>query len=273
MAYYSQKNFFDINREPKKKHINWERTVKFFLIATAALLIGVEIIWWFVVTHFMPFSQMEVSGMPSIDKEMVFLNAGITSKSSFMNVNTTLMEITLRKVYHFESITVSKTFPSTLTITIQSAKAVAMAFVQLDGKTTPVYFDKNGVVVHIGKDTMQSLPLISGNVFNQPSLGEYFIPPEFTTFLPGLEQIQKSTPDLLLALSEIYIDPRTYGYDLVIYPLRYPVRVRIRENLDRETLRYMLLLIDVAASSGSNIAEIDFRSGTASYIPKGAYSG
>ncbi|MDR2807944.1 MAG: FtsQ-type POTRA domain-containing protein [Spirochaetaceae bacterium] len=271
--YYSQRDFFETNREPKKKRINWERAVKVFLIITAVILVGMEIIWWFIITPFMPFSQLEISGMPNIDKEMVFLNAGITEKSSFMNVNTTQIEIALRKVYHFESIMVNKSFPSTLTITIKSAKAVAMAFVQLDGKTTPVYFDKNGVVVHVGKDLTQSLPLISGNVFNEPSLGEYFIPPEFATFLPGLEQIQKGAPDLLLALSEIRIDPRTYGYDLVIYPTRHPVRVRIRESLDREILRYMLLLIDVAASSGSNIAEIDFRSGTASYIPKGASSG
>ncbi|MDR2149947.1 MAG: FtsQ-type POTRA domain-containing protein [Spirochaetaceae bacterium] len=271
--YYTQRNFFETNQEPKKKHINWERAVKIFLIITALVLVGIELLWWFVITPFMPFSQREITGMPQIDKEAVFLNAGITAKSSFMNVNTTQMEIALRKVYHFESITVHKSFPSTLTIMIKSAQAVAMAFVQLDGKTSPVYFDKNGVVVHIGKDITQSVPLISGTVFNEPSLGEYFIPPEFATFLSDLEQVQKSAPDLLLALSEIRIDPRTYGYDLVIYPIRYPVRVRIRENLDREILRYMLLLIDVAATSGSNIAEIDFRSGTASYIPKGASSG
>jgi hypothetical protein len=47
--------------------------------------------------------------------------------------------------------------------------------------------------------------------------------------------------------------------------------VRIQE-LNEETLRYTLLMVDVLSQNESGIDSLDFRSGIASYIPKEASS-
>jgi cell division protein FtsQ len=271
--YYPNNTFTKRPNSQEEKTGNIEQLVRRFLIITAIVLLSVEAIWLLIINPCLPFSKIEISGPPGMEKDSVLHCAGIDTQSSYMTLDTTQAAIALRKQYHFSSIRVDKRFPGTLIIDIESLKPVALTFVQLDGKTTPVYFDRNGVTVQIGKNVPSTLPIISGEGFNQPRLGEYLIPPELGTFLPNLEQLRKSYPDMLTAVSEIRIDSRSYGYDLVIYPVTYPVRVRVGENLDKDKLKYVLLLIDVVASSGAKIDEIDFRSGTASYISKGASSG
>jgi cell division protein FtsQ len=94
----------------------------------------------------------------------------------------------------------------------------------------------------------------------------------YSTLFERLETLNKNAPELLAIISEIRINHRTYdGYDLTLYPAHKGVRVRVNEDITEETLRYMLLMMDVLSAKSQSIEEIDFRTGTASY--KEAYSG
>ncbi|GHU23399.1 hypothetical protein FACS1894172_19560 [Spirochaetia bacterium] len=243
-----------------------ELRLRNLLLFLTAALISIPVIWFLAVTPFLPFAQIELTGAPGADPLRLLRYAGISTKASFASLNPVEAESALRRAFHFESIALTKEYPNILKINIETKDPVAIALVELDEKTTPVYFDSNGVVVQIGHMLTGNFPIVSGDVFNVPQVGEYLIPPELTGFLPELDRLRVETPDLLLAISEIRIDQRSYGYDLVVYLAYYTARIRMSSMLDAETLKYALLFVDAARASGKTSQEFDFRSGrTATY--------
>ncbi|UZW06736.1 cell division protein FtsQ/DivIB, partial [Treponema pallidum] len=57
------------------------------------------------------------------------------------------------------------------------------------------------------------------------------------------------------------------GYDLALYLVRAPIRVRMDKNLSEEKLRYVILLVDALREwqTQRRIKELDVRGGTAVY--------
>ncbi|MDR1231737.1 MAG: cell division protein FtsQ, partial [Spirochaetaceae bacterium] len=87
----------------------------------------------------------------------------------------------------------------------------------------------------------------------------------------NLDKLSVAAPGLYQAISEIHINQRTYdGFDVTLFPSHSPVKIRINADLDEETIGRMFLLIDALEAKGEEVSEIDFRTGTASYIVKGA---
>jgi len=98
------------------------------------------------------------------------------------------------------------------------------------------------------------------------------LPVMFSSFFEQLEKIEMSAPELLQAVSEIKISPKSFNsFDIVLFPAYKKIRVRLSE-LNEDMLRYTLLMVDVLASRDPGIDNLDFRSGIASYIPKEASS-
>jgi cell division protein FtsQ len=251
-----------------------EKGLKTLVIAAAAVLI-LELIWLFAVAPCMPLSKIDVIAFPGIDRVAAIAAAGIGEQSSFVSVNPRAAEKALGGLYAVESARVTKRFPNTVKIVLIPRSAVGVSLVQIDGRLAPVYFDRNGMVFKIGNgdDLSPSLPLISGLVFDSPVLGTK-LSAMFGPFFASLQSIGDSAPELLGAISEIRINRKTFdGFDLVLYPVHTPVRIRLESDLNEETLRYVMLMIDVFASKNSDIEEIDFRAETASYKIKEASSG
>jgi cell division protein FtsQ len=199
--------------------------------------------------------------------------AGIGEGSSWLTVNTAAMERVLAAYYLVESARVIKRFPDRLRIYLEPRQAVALSLAAVSGRVLPVYFDREGVIFKIGGPVPQNLPIISGLVFEQPALGAR-LPAAFGSLLTALEPIGASSPERLGAVSEIRINRKPFdGFDLILYPLHNPVKVRLENNLNEDTLRYMMLMLDVFESEDSLPDVIDFRSGLASYTVKEAPSG
>ena len=86
-----------------------------------------------------------------------------------------------------------------------------------------------------------------------------------------IEQLERTTPVLLGSLSEIKVEEKLYGgYDLVLYPVHTPVRVRTDKALNEDAIQYMMLVLDVIGDLSLDIDEIDIRAGTVAYKVKGA---
>jgi cell division protein FtsQ len=163
---------------------------------------------------------------------------------------------------------------------LEGRKAVASALADSGGRTVPLKFDSQGVVFEVGGNPQfpagkfpagNVLPVISGLSIEGPYPGMR-LPPLFIPFFKELEKLQGSAPELLDALSEIKINRKLFDtFDLILYPAHRKVKVRIQE-LNEETLRYTLLMVDVLSQKESGIDSFDFRSGIASYIPKEASS-
>jgi cell division protein FtsQ len=247
------------------------------LLIIAAVILGAEGIWLFVVSPCMPFSTIEVNTFPGLDRDSALALAGIGEGASFMTVNAGAVEKVLGGHYLVESVRVTKHFPDRLRIYLTPRQAVAFSLAVVSGRALPVYFDREGVIFQIGgRDedrASSSLPILSGLVFEQPALGMQ-LPAAFGSLLGDLEKIERISPDLMRGVSEIRINRKPFdGFDLILYPLHNPVKVRLNNNITEDTLRYVLLFLDVLAEEGLRPDEIDFRSGVASYTVKEAPSG
>jgi cell division protein FtsQ len=255
-----------------------EKGLKALIIAAAAILV-LELIWLLAVSPCMPLTKIETLPFPGMSREEIIAAAGISDRSSYVSVKAAQAERSLEALYQVESAKVIKRFPNAVKIALIPRSAAGMSLVQLDGKLTPLYFDRTGLVFKIGKgigeavQDLPQLPVISGLVFDNPSLGMK-LPALFGPLLSRLEAIRDTSPELLAAISEIRINRKAFdGFDLVLYPVHNPIRIRLEPDLNEASLRYVMLMLDVFASKHSEIEEIDFRAETASYKEKEALSG
>ncbi|MDR1249097.1 MAG: FtsQ-type POTRA domain-containing protein [Treponema sp.] len=247
-----------------------DRRLKWLLIALAIILAG-ELVWVLGITPCMPFSVIEITGIPGLDRGELLSRAGIGPHSSYMTLDVRGAELALNAMYQVESARVTKQFPDTLRIALEGRKAAALTLVPVNGRIEPVLFDKYGVVFQIGGEGLESgaqletLPIISGLVFPELSLG-IKLPAIFRRFLSDLAKLNGAAPELLGTVSEIQVIRKAYdGFELALFPIHYPAKVLVGNEITADTIRYMLLFIDALKKQGVMTGEIDFRTGTASY--------
>jgi cell division protein FtsQ len=247
------------------------------LLIIAGIILAAELLWLFGVSPCIPLSTVEVSGFTGFDGAEVLSWAGIGEGASWISVDVKEAERLLAAHHMVESARVVKRFPDRLSIFLEGRQAVALSLAQVRDRLLPVYFDKHGVVFRIGDGPGEApgvhLPVVSGLVFENPVLGMR-LPAAFGSLLSEFAQIAEEAPELLEAVSEIRINRRPFnGFDILLYPVHYPIRVRLGENFNEETLRYALLMLDVLKAGDTVPAEIDFRSGIGAYTVKEAPSG
>ncbi|MDR1319709.1 MAG: FtsQ-type POTRA domain-containing protein [Treponema sp.] len=264
------------NENPRGTSRKIEKGLKRLFIV-AGLILAAEFIWLFGVSPCIPLSTLEVQGFPGFDGGEVLRYAGIDDKASFLSVNPERTEKLLAGHYLVDSAKVIKRFPDRLSIFLEPRRAVALSLAAVQGRLLPVYFDRHGVIFRIGmeKGTPPSskLPIISGLVIEDPVPGMR-LPAALGPLLEELEKIENESPELLGAVSEIRINRKPFdGFDLMLYPVHNPVRVRLENNLNENTLRYVMLMLDVFEEQDSGPGEIDFRSGMGSYTVKETHFG
>jgi cell division protein FtsQ len=249
------------------------------VLAVIAIVLGAELLWFFGVRPCMPLSNFEVKGVPGTDTSAVLAAAGIGGSSSFMTVNREAAEAALSALPMVQSARVIKHFPSGIEIILEPRNAAALTLLASGGKLRPALIGGNGVILDVGSGLVSGeqgdsdLPLVSGLPLENAGPGMK-IPRMYGGFFMRLETLARESPQLLATVSEIKINHKNYdGFDLTLYPAHVPIRVRTGAELSAETLRYMLVMLDVLSPRADEIEEIDFRTGTASYVLKEAYSG
>jgi len=246
------------------------------ILALIVVVLGAELIWLLGISPCMPLSKITISGIPGIDETAVLALAGIGSHSSYMTINALASEQALLALPVVRSARVVKHFPNRVELILEPRRPAAMAFVDGGGRTFPALIDGDGMVFSVGREgfqTDEALPVISGLALEGAFPGMK-LPRIYSSLFLKLETLARDAPELLATISEIQINQKNYdGYDLILYPAHQGVRVRVGQDLNEETLRYMLLMLDVLSPKSPGIEEIDFRTGTASYTLKEAYSG
>ncbi|MDR2747187.1 MAG: FtsQ-type POTRA domain-containing protein [Treponema sp.] len=263
--------------EERQKTVSLEKGIRVLIIAAASALV-LELFWIFLISPCMPLSRLEVTGFSGLDREEVLRRAGIGERASYISVNPRSVEKNLAALREVESVRVTKRFPNSVTILLAPRVAVAMAFDRVEGRQAPLYFDRHGVLFKTGGSlsSVQSphagypgLPVISGLPLGEDKP----LPAIYLPLFASLDKIRGAEPRLLQAISEIRVNRKPFdGFDLVLYPVHSPIRVRLEPSLNEETLRYVMLMLDVFAQREQEIEEIDFRTETASYRLKEASS-
>jgi cell division protein FtsQ len=253
----------------EKDNFKFEKPLKRILLACSILLAG-ELIWLFVITPCMPLNDVVIKGFDEMSRVAILEQAGIDSRSSFMSVNAREVKEALSAIPLVDSVDVLKHFPDSVEIIIRTRIPVATAVADVNGRMVPVFFDRGGVLFRIGSDggaaaSSAGFPVISGLAFEEVTPGLRM--PEFLVPLfKELDTLRSNAPELLTAISEIHVDRKKYGdYELTLYPAYNPVKILIGRNMTEDSLRYLLLLLDVLGEKGVAADELDFRTGTASY--------
>jgi cell division protein FtsQ len=240
------------------------------VIVIAVLALGGKMVLLMGITPFSPLARVDVVGYSGLPHEHVLAAAGITASSTLFSIDRREIESSLAALPAIQSARVFRHFPDRLQIVLEGRRPVAAALVTVQGRTAPVFFDSQGVIFRIGAGNSgsvpaASMPIISGLVIENPVPGMR-LPAMFAPFFRQLEMIGTTSPELLAAISEIRINPKPFdGFDLILYPVHRRITVRINE-LNEDTLRYTLLMVDVLAAREPRIASIDFRSSIASYV-------
>jgi cell division protein FtsQ len=251
-----------------------EKGIKVLIIAAASVLM-LELLWILVISPCMPLSRLELSGFSGLTREDLLRRAGIGERASYISIKPRSVEKNLGALRELESVRVIKRFPNSVTILMVPRAAVAMAFDRIEGRQRPLYFDRHGILFKTGGPPPPSphggeggLPVISGLPPADKPLPAIYLP-----LFASLDRIRAAEPRLLEAISEIRVNRKPFdGFDLVLYPVHSPIRIRLEPNLSEETLRYVMLMLDVFTEREQEIEEIDFRTETASYKLKEASS-
>lgn len=248
--------------------MRFERSLVRIFIVCAVLLFA-ELIWLFVVVPCMPLVSVDITGMEQLSRITVLDRAGINSRTSYFSFNAKKSTELLRTIPQIERVDINKKFPDSVSIKLYGRTASAIALARLDGKIVPIIFDKEGVIFQIGDNggmaSAGKLPLLSGLVFENVRTGLRL--PEFLTpLLSDIDNLSKTSPEVLAALSELQINRKgSDNFDIILYPAQNHVRIRVGAKLSSEKISYALLLLDVLKERHINVDEIDFRSGIASY--------
>jgi len=194
--------------------------------------------------------------------------AGMNSGATYISVNAAAAERLLSSHHMVESARVVKHFPDRLSIFLEPRKAVAVSLIKSNGRTLPVYIDRNGVILEIGADTgsMPSplMPVVSGVIESNSQLWQGM--PLSDSVLPLFSRIgaiNDENPIIWQAISEIKIEPKSNGlFDLILYPVNGSIRLRMGSNITIDSISTALLMHEVCLEFGNSIPdEIDVRSG------------
>lgn len=226
-------------------------------------------------------TKYSVTGNAMMSTAEVLGAALVRGNEHFFSVDADAMRAALLAEPRVAAATVSRVFPNGLRIAVAERQPAAIVLVEEEGRAVPVCVDDSGVAYAYARDALAAgapgsdLPVLSGIRFERFRLGTR-LPADFAPAMAALGEIERTSPALLAAFSEIKLVKPAHGEpELLLYSLHYRVPVRTGAVLNESTLRSIILVLDVMGSNGlsDGVKEIDFRTGTVVYRVKEGQSG
>lgn len=254
-----------------------ERVLSALLVLAAALALVAAAV--FVLPPLLRITRYEVSGNATMSQSELLSAALIHDKEYFFSLDARRVEAALEAQPRIESAKVTKLFPNGLSIAVVERKAVATALAEIGGRTAAVSLDAQGVAfAEASPAEAAAAPVLSGLRFEDFRMGTR-LPPPIASILASLGSVAAAEPGLLSAISEIRLvsSPRLESSqgasapsEVLLYPLNQRIPVRVGATFDSQTLRSIILVLDVLGTKGiaGSVEEIDFRTGTVVYRTK-----
>jgi cell division protein FtsQ len=174
----------------------------------------------------------------------------------------------LASVAGIDSVKVKKHFPNKIYINIKERESVAMTFINTNGRCNVLHIDESGVLFPAKLNSNlndKALPIISGLPVEYLNEGMR-IPSKYRPLITQINTISSENKKYFETISEICVVPKEYGnYELVLIPAKSKIRVLTDRTLNEESLRYMMVVLDVVGKIDSDVSEIDLRYGSVSY--------
>ncbi len=237
-------------------------------ITVLLLLVAAELLFQLLLRDVLVIRRVAVESELGFSSAELLQIAGIGESEYFFGLDTELVRRNLEQHPLVREAHVQKSFPDTLSIALEARKPLAVAFATVGGALPPVVFDEEGVVFQVGTDLSDwDLPIVSGLQLESVRPGVQ-LPAMLHDFLADLKSLQLAAPTLFRQISEYRIVRRgQQDFEVLLYPVSYPVPVRIGPTLDETLFKYIVMVLDVFQREGrlSALAELDFRAGEVVY--------
>ncbi len=246
----------------------FNRALVILVIALCLILVG-ELVFHFVIAPRMTVRTVTIKSDSSLSKEEILAIAGIEEGVYYYNLDTVQIREDLEGLAQVREAVVEKVFPDALNITLYGRAPLAMFFFTTpEGASIPLVIDDQGVVFEIGSGVSEwDLPVITGVKFQQLRVGMK-LPERVRPILQDLRTLQNQEPDLFRLISELRLISKSTGVlEILLYPIQYPVRLRLSAGLDPAAMRNALIILDLLAGQEAlrRVRELDMRSGEVVY--------
>ena len=128
--------------------------------------------------------------------------------------------------------------------------------------------DDQGVVFQIGSSLSEwDLPIITGIEFKKLEVGTR-LPERVRPILQDLHTLRQEDPGIFRLISELRLIPKAAGnLEILLYPIQFPVRLRLAGGLDPAVLRNAVVVMDLLAKQDllMQVRELDMRTGEVVY--------
>jgi cell division protein FtsQ len=208
------------------------------------------------------------SELPLAQAEVLRI-AGLEGAVEYFRVDPREVERRLESFPPVAKAVVTKAFPDTLRVSLLARRPLAALLAQdPEGRSLPLVIDAQGVVFQVGPElTVWDLPLLAGVEFAEVRPGLH-LPPGLEPFLQDLDRLSREEPALARLISEIRLVPVRGGrFELELFTVSHPVRLRLGERLKAESLRSALVVLDLLSRQGllERVRELDLRTGEVVY--------
>jgi cell division protein FtsQ len=261
--------FFDTARQQRRRGRSLASRLLAWLVAALALLAAGLLAFHLWLTPRLLVRNVELVSDLGLKLEQVLRAAGLEGAVEYFRVDPRAVEARLEAFPPVAQATVSKVFPDTLRIRLVGRRPLAALLASdAQGRSLPLAVDREGVVFQVGPElTVWDLPLLSGVEFAEVHAG-LRLPPALKPLLEDLEFLAGEEPALCRLVSEVRLAPlRGDRYELELYTVSFPVRLRLGERLKPEALRSALVVLDVLKGQGllERVRELDLRTGEVVY--------
>jgi cell division protein FtsQ len=261
--------FFDTARHRRRPGRSLASRLMAWLVAALALLAVGLLVFHLVLTPRLLVRNVVLSSDLSLSQSQVLRVAGLEGAVEYFRVDPRQVEARLAAFPPVREASVTKAFPDTLRIRLIGRRPLAALLARDgEGRALPLAIDREGVVFQVGPElTVWDLPLLSGVEFAEVRAG-LRLPPGLRPFLEDLDRLAGEEPALSRLVSEIHLVPlRGDRYELELFTVSYPVRLRLGERLKPEALRSALVVLELLKAQGllARVRELDLRTGEVVY--------
>jgi cell division protein FtsQ len=204
-----------------------------------------------------------------LSSEQIISIAGADKGLFYYSLDTQLIREALERVPMVREAVVEKIFPDSLHITLYGRIPLSVLFFTTpEGNSVPVVVDRQGVVFQIGRSLSEwDLPVITGIEFKKLEVG-ITLPEKVQPILKDLDRLRTEDPGMFRLISELRLVPKASGdLEILLYPIQFPVRLRLAGSLDPAVLRNAVVVLDLLAGEDllRRVSELDMRTGEVVY--------
>ena len=268
--------FGDVKRmtsaDRQNKSFSLYRALKVIIIILMVILV-LELLYHFIFSQMLVLRNVNVKAETGVglSVEQIRELAGIKGDENFFLFKSEDVASKLEKYPTVKSVSVHKSFPDRLVISLKSRTALATCLVDTDKGTIPVIFDEEGVIFKTGyRKDLENMPIISGLNFPDVKIGMK-LPAQVLDYLSQLAELSAARPELLGLISEFrFVKKGNLFSEVLIYPVRMRIRVRTVPELNVRILKNMFVVLDTIEKFGiaGDIQEIDLRADEPVYLER-----